>query len=99
MKGYSWPGNIRELRNLIDRLIILTDTPVIDKPTLTRFLSYATSQKTSSLETFVNTVLDMPEKGDKLALMEQLLILKITKYQLNSTFPVMMMYGYLSMAS
>lgn len=74
LKGYSWPGNIRELRNLIDRLIILTDTPVIDKPTLTRFLSYATSQKTSSLETFVNTVLDMPEKGDKLALMEQLLI-------------------------
>lgn len=33
LKGYSWPGNIRELRNLIDRLIILTDTPVTDKPT------------------------------------------------------------------
>jgi DNA-binding NtrC family response regulator len=27
---YNWPGNIRELRNLIERLVILTQTPVID---------------------------------------------------------------------
>lgn len=74
LKSYSWPGNIRELRNLIDRLSILTDTRLINKPTLAKFLSYATSRKASSLEAFVNTVLDMPEKGDKLALMEQLLI-------------------------
>lgn len=74
LKGYSWPGTIRELRNLIDRLSILTDTPVIDKPTLARFLSYTTSRKASSLETFVNTVLDMADTGDKLALMEHLLV-------------------------
>lgn len=74
LKNYSWPGNIRELRNLIDRLSILTDTSIIDKPTLAKFLSYVTSQKASSLETLVSAVLDMPEKGDKLALMEQLLI-------------------------
>lgn len=74
LKNHSWPGNIRELRNLIDRLSILTDTCVIDKPTLAGFLSYATSRNASSLEGFVTAVLDMPEKGDKLALMEQLLI-------------------------
>lgn len=31
---YHWPGNIRELRNLIQRLVILADDPVIDKDTL-----------------------------------------------------------------
>lgn len=74
LKGYSWPGNIRELRNLMDRLGILTDTSVIDKTTLARFLSPASSHKAFSLETLVNSVLDMPEHGDKLAMMEQLLI-------------------------
>lgn len=74
LKGYSWPGNIRELRNLIDRLSILTDTSVIDKPTLAKFISYTASRKASSLETFVNAVLDMSEIGDKLTLMEHLLV-------------------------
>jgi two-component system nitrogen regulation response regulator NtrX len=27
---YDWPGNIRELRNLIERLMIMTPGPVID---------------------------------------------------------------------
>ena len=30
MRRYSWPGNIRELRNLIERLAILTDGDTID---------------------------------------------------------------------
>lgn len=74
LKAYSWPGNIRELRNLMDRLGILTDASVIDKTTLARFLSPASTQKAFSLETLVNGVLDMPEQGSKLAMMEQLLI-------------------------
>lgn len=28
-KQYSWPGNIRELKNIVERLIVLTDQPVI----------------------------------------------------------------------
>lgn len=31
---YHWPGNIRELRNFIQRLVILSDEPIIDKNTL-----------------------------------------------------------------
>lgn len=30
MQKYSWPGNIREMCNLIERSVILCDTPVID---------------------------------------------------------------------
>lgn len=29
LKDYDWPGNIRELRNLIERLMIMTHSPVI----------------------------------------------------------------------
>jgi DNA-binding NtrC family response regulator len=28
LKGYSWTGNIRELRNVVERLIILGNNPV-----------------------------------------------------------------------
>lgn len=30
MQGYSWPGNIRELRNVIERLMILVDRDTIE---------------------------------------------------------------------
>ncbi len=32
--NYQWPGNVRELENLIERLIVLTDEPVITKEDL-----------------------------------------------------------------
>jgi DNA-binding NtrC family response regulator len=28
---YTWPGNIRELQNVIERLVILSDSPVLDE--------------------------------------------------------------------
>ena len=28
LSNYDWPGNIRELRNVIDRLIILSDNKI-----------------------------------------------------------------------
>lgn len=34
MKGYSWPGNIRELENVIERGVILTKGRLIDVPHL-----------------------------------------------------------------
>jgi DNA-binding NtrC family response regulator len=30
LKAYDWPGNIRELRNAIERAIIFCDDPAID---------------------------------------------------------------------
>jgi DNA-binding NtrC family response regulator len=40
IKGYHWPGNVRDLQNLIRRLIVMTDSEVIevpDLPTMMRF--------------------------------------------------------------
>jgi formate hydrogenlyase transcriptional activator len=30
--NWSWPGNIRELQNLVQRCVILTDSPVLRVP-------------------------------------------------------------------
>ncbi len=35
---HDWPGNIRELRNLIERLLIMVPKPVIDAPDVEMFL-------------------------------------------------------------
>jgi two-component system response regulator HydG len=40
LRNYHWPGNVRELENVIQRLVVMTDGPLIevpDLPTLMRF--------------------------------------------------------------
>ncbi|MBN2318555.1 MAG: sigma-54-dependent Fis family transcriptional regulator [Acidobacteria bacterium] len=32
IREYSWPGNVRHLKNVIERLVIMADTPVLDPP-------------------------------------------------------------------
>lgn len=38
LQRHDWPGNIRELRNLIERLLIMVPKPVIDGPDVEMFL-------------------------------------------------------------
>lgn len=38
LQSHDWPGNIRELRNLIERLLIMVPKPVIDRPDVEMFL-------------------------------------------------------------
>ena len=50
LAGYSWPGNIRELANLIERLSILSG-PVIDAPAVRQVLRSGIAPPTSSAQT------------------------------------------------
>jgi two-component system nitrogen regulation response regulator NtrX len=38
MQAYDWPGNIRELRNLVERLLIMVPGPIIEAPDVAGFL-------------------------------------------------------------
>lgn len=39
--NYSWPGNIRELENLVRRLVIMTDGDVIDVPDFPSYMRFS----------------------------------------------------------
>ncbi|MCP4706281.1 MAG: sigma-54-dependent Fis family transcriptional regulator [candidate division Zixibacteria bacterium] len=45
LKNYSWPGNVREIENLIQRLIVMTDNDLIDAPDLPSFMRFSVSKK------------------------------------------------------
>ncbi len=47
LQQYDWPGNIRELRNLIERLMIMVPGPVVDAPQVTLSLQGRTSPAAS----------------------------------------------------
>ncbi|HEY3249656.1 MAG TPA: helix-turn-helix domain-containing protein, partial [Ignavibacteria bacterium] len=51
LKSIKWAGNVRELKNTVERLIILSDSNVIDKP---HIISEA-NQYASEMEEVVNT--------------------------------------------
>ncbi len=45
LKNYSWPGNVREVENLMQRLIVMIDNETIDAPDLPSFMRLTTSKK------------------------------------------------------
>jgi len=38
LERYAWPGNIRELSNLIERIVLLADKPILDEDEVERFM-------------------------------------------------------------
>ena len=67
LKAYSWPGNIRELRNLCERLSILLAGRIIEPENLPReFITYSSMPKAVDFT--------LPEKGLQLETLEADLI-------------------------
>lgn len=50
LQQYSWPGNIRELENLIESLIVMTETTVINLKDLPIYITEPLSHPTSDME-------------------------------------------------
>ena len=41
MQHYAWPGNIRELENVIQRIVVMNDEPIIEIPDLPSFARFS----------------------------------------------------------
>ena len=72
---YDWPGNIRELENLIERLVILSDNGITDWMDLPPNIRSFVSDKKSPQPTLGNEQIDLREATEQLQvrLMEEAL--------------------------
>jgi len=41
LRAHSWPGNVRELENTVQRLIVMTDSDVVEVPDLPPFMRFS----------------------------------------------------------
>ncbi len=51
MEAYNWPGNIRELENVIERLVVINNTNVIDKKTVAMVLGLQDTENFKAVDT------------------------------------------------
>ncbi|MBP2259007.1 sigma 54-interacting transcriptional regulator [Virgibacillus alimentarius] len=75
LENYSWPGNIRELQNLIERLFVTADEDVITAALVDQFMSNGIVKKAKPM---VNGI--MPLQKAKEEVEEQLILLAMKKF-------------------
>ena len=56
LKHYDWPGNIRELRNLVERLLIMVPGQVVDASHVAMFLQNKPAQPGAPAPTALSTI-------------------------------------------
>lgn len=73
LQHHDWPGNIRQLRSVVDRLGVLSEKSHITAEELAHFLAPCTPADHIDPQALADTLLSLPG-DDKLAVAEQLLI-------------------------
>lgn len=69
----DWPGNIRQLRNIIDRVAVLSDDEPVTSRTISQFLNSGQSPKQDVLDEIARTILRL-RVSNKLTAIESALI-------------------------
>jgi two-component system, NtrC family, nitrogen regulation response regulator NtrX len=74
LERYSWPGNIRELRNVIERVMLLTSADTVDAPTIERALpqSAAPAALASPLDSAGGTLAGRVEAFERATILAEL---------------------------
>ncbi|MCR4442884.1 MAG: sigma 54-interacting transcriptional regulator [Peptococcaceae bacterium] len=75
LNGYSWPGNIRELSNLIERLVVTVDQDLIDENSLPSYLKD---------EAVLHSAEGLPRLADALEMLEKEILVKANQVYGNS---------------
>lgn len=76
LESYSWPGNIRELQNLIERLFVTADEEGITAELVGHFLNDETDEKPQPL---INGIIPLHQAKEEIE--EQLILLAMKKYK------------------
>ncbi|MDD3472320.1 MAG: sigma 54-interacting transcriptional regulator [Syntrophaceae bacterium] len=71
LSRYSWPGNIREMENLMERLAILSEGSIIDTKDLDPYISYGFNQLSTELDAVELDSLQEMEKRGVVAALER----------------------------
>jgi two-component system response regulator HydG len=58
LKAYYWPGNIRELENMMQRLVVMTDGDLIDIPDLPSHMRFSATRETGFNRTLAEVEAD-----------------------------------------
>ena len=66
LRRQRWPGNVRQLQNFVERLVVLADGPVIDEPDILREPSSPPSFSTQTTSTGAQAPSERPENGKAL---------------------------------
>ena len=68
--NYSWPGNIRELRNVVERLVVLSEANNITIDSLPGLIKYGEDEQTG--ETFAGGLANITDKAERDVIMQAL---------------------------
>lgn len=76
MQAYDWIGNVRELQNIVERLIVTTDSVVIEEDQLPSFIRESKQDQNSIQISEIMSMKDAVERTE-----EKLLTLALEKYK------------------
>ena len=68
----SWPGNIRELENVMERAVLLSDSALIDETSLPLPVRQMISNKTKQLKPFKDAIRTVSQEAEKKAILKTL---------------------------